>query len=120
MNAAVWAIFGMIGNEKYSYDVLCVPSTRPPKIDKSFVLTVLYLLSMFQDGILATPIEGDIGAVFGLGFPPMKGGPFRYTDTLGAQGLVDMMRKYEAAYGVPFTPCQLLLDMAKSGKKFYA
>ena len=50
----------------------------------------------------------------------MKGGPFRYTDTLGAQGLVDMMRKYEAAYGVPFTPCQLLLDMAKSGKKFYA
>jgi len=73
-----------------------------------------------QDGILATPIEGDIGAVFGLGFPPMKGGPFRYTDTLGAQGLVDMMRKYEAAYGVPFTPCQLLLDMAKSGKKFYA
>jgi len=72
-----------------------------------------------QDGILATPLEGDIGAVFGLGFPPMRGGPFRYVDTAGAQNIVDMMRKYEAVYGTPFTPCQLLQDMAKSGKKFY-
>lgn len=72
-----------------------------------------------QDGILATPLEGDIGAVFGLGFPPMRGGPFRYVDTMGAQTIVDMMKKYEGVYGTPFTPCQLLLDMAKSGKKFY-
>ena len=72
-----------------------------------------------QDGILQTALEGDIGAVFGLGFPPMRGGPFRFTDTLGAQKVVDMMKKYESAYGTPFTPCQMLLDMAKSGDKFY-
>jgi len=72
-----------------------------------------------QDGVLKTPIEGDIGAVFGLGFPPFSGGPFRYTDTMGAQKLVDTMRRFEAHYGAAFTPCQLLLDMAKQNKKFY-
>jgi enoyl-CoA hydratase/long-chain 3-hydroxyacyl-CoA dehydrogenase len=72
-----------------------------------------------QDGILRTALEGDIGAVFGLGFPPMKGGPFRFVDTLGASTVVDMMKKYENEYGTPFTPCQLLVDMAKSGDKFY-
>jgi len=72
-----------------------------------------------QDGILTTPLEGDIGAVFGLGFPPFSGGPFRYIDTMGAQNFVDHMRRFEQSYGVAFTPCQMLLDMAKSGKKFY-
>jgi len=73
----------------------------------------------YQDGVLKTPIEGDIGAVFGLGFPPFSGGPFRYTDSLGAQKLVDHMRRFEAKHGAAFTPCQLLLDMAKQNNKFY-
>merc|ERR1719394_1577753 len=72
-----------------------------------------------QDGILDTPVEGDIGAVFGLGFPPNRGGPFRFVDSVGADNVLGMLKKYEAVYGTPFTPCQLLLDMAKSGKKFY-
>nr|XP_044628023.1 trifunctional enzyme subunit alpha, mitochondrial [Equus asinus] len=73
-----------------------------------------------QEGILATPAEGDIGAVFGLGFPPCLGGPFRFVDLYGAQKIVDRLRKYEAAYGKQFTPCQLLVDHANSpNKKFY-
>ncbi|KAK3089072.1 hypothetical protein FSP39_000564 [Pinctada imbricata] len=73
-----------------------------------------------QEGIVFSPLEGDIGAVFGLGFPPFLGGPFRYLDLHGARQLVDRMRQYEQLYGEQFTPCQLLLDHANDpSKKFH-
>ena len=81
-----------------------------------FVNEAVYCL---QDGILKTAQEGDIGAVFGLGFPPMKGGPFRFVDTHGAASIVNDMRRFEQGYGKAFEPCQMLQDMAKSGAKFY-
>lgn len=73
-----------------------------------------------EEQILFSPLEGDVGAVFGLGFPPFSGGPFRWVDQYSASKLVDKMQRYADLYGEPFKPCQTLLDMAKdSSKKFH-
>ncbi|MFN8295081.1 MAG: 3-hydroxyacyl-CoA dehydrogenase NAD-binding domain-containing protein [Chitinophagales bacterium] len=72
-----------------------------------------------EEGIIENPLDGDIGAIFGLGFPPFRGGPFRYIDTLGAQKVVDILNDLTAKHGARFKPAQILVDYAKSGKKFY-
>jgi len=72
-----------------------------------------------QEEIIANAADGDIGAVFGLGFPPFLGGPFRFVDHYGADKLVDLMHRNRDLYGEQFQPCQMLLDMAKSGGKFH-
>ena len=72
-----------------------------------------------QDGIIRSPVDGDIGAVFGIGFPPFIGGPFRMLDSYGIRKFVDLMLKYRDQKGLQFDPCPLLVDYAKAGKKFH-
>jgi len=72
-----------------------------------------------QDGVIASPVEGDIGAVFGIGFPPFLGGPFRLIDALGAGKYCSMLEGFAGKYGEQFAPAPLLVEHAKSGKKFH-
>ena len=72
-----------------------------------------------QEGILRSPRDGDVGMVFGLGFPPFLGGPFRYLDHLGARFATEVLERLAAAHGPRFAPAPMLVEMAKSGKTFH-
>jgi enoyl-CoA hydratase/long-chain 3-hydroxyacyl-CoA dehydrogenase len=72
-----------------------------------------------EDEIIENPVVGDIGLVFGTGFAPFRGGPFRFIDQVGADKYVDMMNRLADTCGPQFEPCQLLKDHAASGKKFH-
>jgi len=72
-----------------------------------------------QDNIIRSPVDGDIGAVFGIGFPPFMGGPFRMLDHTGTQQFVDRMLKFRDEKGPQFEPADILKDYAKAGKKWH-
>jgi 3-hydroxyacyl-CoA dehydrogenase/enoyl-CoA hydratase/3-hydroxybutyryl-CoA epimerase len=72
-----------------------------------------------QEGIIANPLDGDIGAVFGIGFPPFRGGPFRYIDAIGADTVVQHLEALANKYTARFRPAPILIEYARSGKKFY-
>jgi enoyl-CoA hydratase / long-chain 3-hydroxyacyl-CoA dehydrogenase len=76
-------------------------------------------IQCLQEGILENPVDGDIGAVFGLGFPPMTGGPFRYVDSVGASTVVSHLERFASTLGKRFRPADLLVEHAKRGTKFH-
>jgi 3-hydroxyacyl-CoA dehydrogenase/enoyl-CoA hydratase/3-hydroxybutyryl-CoA epimerase len=72
-----------------------------------------------EDDIIRSARDGDIGAVFGIGFPPFLGGPFRYMDSLGIANVVRTLEELAAKHGPRFTPAPILATMAREGSAFY-
>ncbi|QIA63835.1 fatty acid oxidation complex subunit alpha FadJ [Vibrio astriarenae] len=72
-----------------------------------------------DEGIIRSARDGDIGAIFGIGFPPFLGGPFRYMDQIGLVQLVEMMNEYAEKFGDRFAPCDGLLTRAGNNESFY-
>ncbi len=72
-----------------------------------------------EEGIVRSPRDGDIGAVYGIGYPPFRGGPLRQLDEVGAARIVDTLERLAQAYGDRFAPAPVLLQMAKSNLRFY-
>lgn len=72
-----------------------------------------------DEGVIRSPEEGDVGAVFGIGFPPFLGGPFRYMDSLGFDQLITKLQMHENRYGDCFAPCDALLKRAKNKQPYY-
>jgi 3-hydroxyacyl-CoA dehydrogenase/enoyl-CoA hydratase/3-hydroxybutyryl-CoA epimerase len=72
-----------------------------------------------EEGILRSPRDGDIGAVFGLGFPPFRGGPFRYLDQNRVKEIVSRLERLRDRHGERYSPAPLLLEKAREGKGFY-
>ena len=88
--------------------------------ERCYLRFVSEAVHCLQDGIIASPRDGDIGAVFGVGFPPFLGGPFMYVDAVGAKTVVAAMDRLAAQHGEQFAPPDLLKKHADEGKPFHA
>ncbi|MEN6320960.1 MAG: fatty acid oxidation complex subunit alpha FadJ [Syntrophaceae bacterium] len=111
VNKEIYAFFG--GPDRKKFDT--------EEIQSRLSLVMINEAALcLQEGILQEPRDGDIGAVFGLGFPPFLGGPFRYIGSLGFPKLLSRMNMLAERYGPRFSPAQILRDRAAKNQKFYA
>ncbi|PKN34407.1 MAG: fatty acid oxidation complex subunit alpha FadJ, partial [Deltaproteobacteria bacterium HGW-Deltaproteobacteria-20] len=109
--------------DKSVYEVLGIdPSKTLPAEEIQMRCSLQFVneaLRCFGDGILRSARDGDIGAIFGLGFPPFRGGPFRYVDSVGASEVLRRIEGYHERFGARWEPAPVLVEMAKDNKKFH-
>ena len=97
---------------------------KPEKLDPQTITLRLFLPMLLEaTRVLAEkkvrdPRDVDLGLIFGIGFPPFQGGLLHWADTIGAAKIVEMLKPFEAL-GERYKPTPLLLELAKSGGKFY-
>ncbi len=85
--------------------------------------TVLPMLNeaarCLAENVIRSARDGDVGAVFGFGFPPFRGGPFRYMDTIGIAEVVRQLESLNDRFPGRFEPAEVLVSMARRGERFY-
>ena len=72
-----------------------------------------------EEGVVREPRDGDIGALFGIGFPPFRGGPFRTLDALGARAAVETLKRLASTQGDRFSPAASLVEQADHGGRYH-
>jgi 3-hydroxyacyl-CoA dehydrogenase len=83
-----------------------------------FLPMVLEATRILEAKVVRDVRDVDLGLIFGVGFPPYKGGLLFWADTLGAAKIVEMLKPLESL-GERAKPTPMLLELAKTGKKFY-
>ena len=71
-----------------------------------------------EDNIVETAAEADMGLIYGIGFPPFRGGALRYIDSVGVAEFVALADQY-ADLGPLYHPTAKLREMAANGQRFY-
>ncbi len=111
------------GVDPSAYTVIGVTplaDAAPTMVEQRLVYAMLNEAALAAgEGVVRSPRDGDIGAIFGIGFPPFRGGPLRMIDDLGARRVADVLAQLAATYGDRFIPAPSLVRMAADGTRFY-
>lgn len=88
---------------------------------KTRFLTIMALESArcFEEGVINTAVDADVGSILGIGYPAWTGGVLSYIDTVGVEDFVADCQALTAVHGPRFEPSAGLLERARQGAAFY-
>jgi 3-hydroxyacyl-CoA dehydrogenase len=92
--------------------------------DEEIVERCMYALAnegahILEEGIALRASDIDMVYLTGYGFPPYRGGPMFYADTVGLDKVLDAIQRFQKGYqGAQWKPAPLLIKLAKEGRRF--
>ena len=110
VDESVYTLLGLQANNRAVTDA---------QVERCVYMMLNEAARCLDEDIIRNARDGDIGAIFGIGFPPFLGGPFQYMDKIGAATLVSKLTQWQAEFGERFAPCDALVSMAEQGESFY-
>ena len=87
-------------------------------VDRMMLPMLMESSRCLEDNIVETPMEVDMGLIYGLGFPPFRGGIFRWADSAGLDELLQRAEKLKSS-GKIYEPTEQIRKMAKDGQLFH-
>ena len=108
-----------------SYDLLAPHCDERKDFDKQEIITRMMLpmatelARCLEEGIVSSAAEADMALVYGVGFPPFRGGVFRWLDNIGMQAFVEMSDQFKHL-GKLYEATDTQREMAANGSKYYA
>ena len=93
--------------------------TKDDIVARMMIPMCIELARCLEDGIVASPAEADMGLITGVGFPPFRGGVFRWLDQTGLQTFCDLADGYRAL-GKLYEPTPGMRELAKAGLGYYS
>ena len=83
-----------------------------------FMPMLLEATRVIEEGLVRNVRDVDLGLIFGIGFPPFKGGLLFWADTMAGGELLETLKPFEQL-GNRYQPTELLKEMVTDGRKFY-
>lgn len=113
------------GSEKYLWPELATlfplqseKLSQAAMMERMMFVQALETVRCYEEGVLRSVADANIGSIFGWGFAPFKGGTLQYINDYGVGAFVARSRQLAVQYGARFEPPRLLVKMAAEGKAF--
>jgi 3-hydroxyacyl-CoA dehydrogenase/enoyl-CoA hydratase/3-hydroxybutyryl-CoA epimerase len=92
--------------------------TQQELIDRLMFVQANEAARCFEEGVLRSVADANVGSIFGWGFAPFQGGALQFINALGPARFVARARELAAAHGPRFAPAACVVRLAEHGGEF--
>lgn len=94
------------------------PLSQQEMIDRFYFSQAIETVCCYEEGVLTTVAEANIGSIFGWGFPLFKGGTLQFINDYGLKSFRNRAKDLSKKYGKRFFPPKLIDQMIEKGQDF--